>query len=33
MMGKRDMVSGGYTDQKDKVQATTDNSILGRWIG
>jgi hypothetical protein len=23
---------GGYTDQKDKVQAT-DNSILGRWIG
>jgi hypothetical protein len=26
---------GGYTDEKDKVQATTtnDNSILGRWIG
>jgi hypothetical protein len=25
---------GGYTDQRDKVQATTTgNSILGRWIG
>jgi hypothetical protein len=25
---------GGYTDQRDKVQATRDdNSILGRWIG
>jgi len=25
---------GGYTDEKDKVQATTTgNSILGRWIG
>jgi hypothetical protein len=24
---------GGYTDQRDKVQATTGNSILGRWIG
>jgi len=25
---------GGYTDQRDKVQAThDDNPILGRWIG